>query len=122
MKVMRQIVVMEAAVPPCRDSPSPTATLPKKVSGAPLQSSTFVDFVRANRDAPDCFAFQVKGRSEIRRNVHRVNGAAILSGEPMDFVGAQAWIKRVLFENLKRLPGGLLLVFRELAPTAPERF
>ena len=35
---------------------------------------------------------------------------------------AESWIERVLFENLKGLTGGLLLIRRQLAPTAPEGF
>ncbi len=114
-------------------SPSPTARLTREFPtvcrraattrfSLPRAASTFVDIVRADRDRPDGFAFKIKSGSQVCRYIHGVDREAILSGEPVDFVGSESRIERFLFENLKRLPGGPLLIQGKLAPTAPESF
>jgi hypothetical protein len=63
----------------------------------------------ANGHGPDGFALNVECRPQIARDVQRVDGAAILRGEPVNLVRPQARIERVGFENRKRLPRRSLL-------------
>jgi hypothetical protein len=67
--------------------------------------------MRANGDGPDGFALNVECRSQIARDVHGVNGAAILSGKPVNLVRPQPRIEWIGFENRKRLPRRSLLDF-----------
>lgn len=46
----------------------------------------------------------------------------MMGGETVNFVRPEARIERVLFENPKCLPGGLLLLRRQPAPGAPKGF
>ena len=82
--------------------------------------STLVDVVGADGDRPDRFALNIKGCSQVGGNVHREDRAAIVRGEPVDFVRPQARIEGVLLENREDFPGCLLLVRRKFAPTAPK--
>src|SRR4051794_15323603 len=67
----------------------------------PSHGSNFVNSVRANGDRPDGLALHVKGRSQVGGDVHRIDRAAIMRGQPVNFVCPQALIEWVLFEDLK---------------------
>ena len=49
----------------------------------------------------------VEDKAQIRFDFRRINHSSIARGELLNFVGAQARIKRVLFENSKRLTRAL---------------
>jgi len=55
----------------------------------------------AYRNGPNNFAFNEESRSQVARNVHRVNGSAEVGGEPVDFVRSQAGIKWIGFKDWK---------------------
>ena len=61
--------------------------------------SAFVNIVRAYIHRHDAIAFNVKHSSQVAFNVHSINRAAIMSRKLVNFVGAQSWIERILFEN-----------------------
>jgi hypothetical protein len=77
-----------------------TASIP--ANGA--RGSAFVNIVRAYVHGHDAIAFDVKHSAQVAFNVHSINRAAIMSRKPVNFVGAQSWIERILFENFPRLP------------------
>ena len=63
----------------------------------------------------------VEHDSEIRLDFGGVNDATIASRKLLDFVGAQAGIKWVLFEDKKRLACATLLLRGQLSEASPER-
>jgi hypothetical protein len=77
--------------------------------------------VRADIDCHHEIAFNVKDNSQIRLDLSCVNRASVTGRKPVDFMGAQPAVKRVVFENEKRFSRLLLLLNRQLSETAPER-
>src|SRR6266550_7453423 len=67
------------------------------------------------------YSSQCKHDSEIRLDFGGVNDATIASRKLLDFVGAQAGIKWVLFEDKKRLACATLLLRGQLSEASPER-
>src|SRR6266542_1733711 len=62
--------------------------------------------VKSVRTDVHCYndgAFDVEDNAQIRFNLRCVNSARVTGGEFVDLVGTQAWMKRVLLENKKRL-------------------
>ena len=55
-------------------------------------------------------AFDVKDNSQIRFDFGRIDRTGITGGKSVDLVGTQARIKRILFENKKRLARATLLL------------
>ena len=80
--------------------------------------------VKSVRTDVHCYndvAFDVEDNAQIRFNLRCVNSARVTGGEFVDLVGTQAWMKRVLLENKKRLACVTLLPGRQLSKTAPKR-
>ena len=69
----------------------------------------------------NCIPLNVEHDSEIHLDFGGVNDATIASRKLLDFVGAQAGIKWVLFEDKKRLACATLLLRWQLSETSPER-
>ena len=70
----------------------------------------------------DAIAFDVKHGAQVAFNVHRVNRAAIMSRKPVNFVGAQPWIKWILLENVPSPPRRILLTGIQIIEACPETF
>jgi hypothetical protein len=78
--------------------------------------------VRPNIDRVNCIPIDLKDGPQIRLNNHSINGSLVERAEAMDFMGSQAWSKRVVLENVPGLSGGFLLAGREFIKILPELF
>jgi hypothetical protein len=67
------------------------------------ERNSAIEIVRADVQCHDNITLDVEHHAEIRLDFRSVNDATIASGKLLDFVRAQARIKRVLFENDKYL-------------------
>ena len=84
-----------------------------------------IQIVRADVYCYNCIPLNVEHDSEIRLDFGGVNDATITSRKLLDFVGAHAGIKWVLFEDKKRLACATLLLrgqlFRNFSRTRESR-
>ena len=84
-----------------------------------------IQIVRADVYCYNCIPLNVEHDSEIRLDFGGVNDATIASRKLLDFVGAHAGIKWVLFEDKKRLACATLLLaraaFRNFSRTRESR-
>ncbi|HEY3916119.1 MAG TPA: hypothetical protein VGN61_16660, partial [Verrucomicrobiae bacterium] len=64
---------------------------------------SLVNIMRSDRHRPDSFALDIERCPQIACDIHGVDGAAIMRGQPANLMSPQAWIERVGFKNRKCL-------------------
>ena len=76
--------------------------------------------MRPNVHRHYAIVLDIKHDAQIVLHVGCVNRPSIIRREPLDFVGAKAWVKRILFEDLPSAARRILSAGWQIVETFPE--